>query len=822
MLVTEVFISFLFFFWGEGGEQYVDRLRRAGDKARLVAALPLTVPARGLFRRRTFSRSLRDYRLSLLGAMVTIDKNRIFEAERWLKRADSIWDLLSDFSLELRGDLHRKAGKFRKAADYYQSAAQLAYWKRRVEIRKKRLKVLLKAKDWPAVEAFFARFRYYARYFGGYRKFRWAQVSVKYFQKKWSEVAGLLKSFSIRYAGTEEARRAEKLLADLVRKGFAPKGSAELSPRDRWKKLQSLALYDPPNALRKLQKFWKNLPKSEQTRPENLTTYLYLKGEIARRTGNFRRAEELYTELLKKPLSETTRFNVLKRLWRVYRYTGDFRKAAELFEGQLKKLTPGENRCQVVHWAGWLALYGEEFSKAGELFQSQLDECPSSPKLFWRLKWLVAWTQFRDGALDEALKSLEQFDVSSARYISPLLLDYWKSRIEELSGNWRKALMGYLQLYRSYPLSYYGILARERLLFWRELLLSSPKNSEYLKRALGSYLFRVLNGNSVVKLFFSELIGPSEGRGRGYSKESLLGARGGAGASGGAEDESRFRASFLDCCRVDSAFPVLRRCMNWSSVKEKKGCRYVLRAAIFDFLGLKERAVEEFYRARYLVRRELKLLTPLLRWLHQHRFHHLSVKLARLGYRELSKAIKFKVERLKLLYPPAYREEVLKWAGKFGVSPFLIWAIMREESLYHPAATSYVNARGLMQIMPYTARKIAKILKHSYGNDDHLYRPELSIKFGAWYLSELSKKFEGNIILTAAAYNAGPLQVSAWLSRRKYLPPDIFVEEIILSQTRGYVKRIFRSFAIYSALYRRLPPPKLPPMAVKILSNVDF
>jgi soluble lytic murein transglycosylase len=82
-----------------------------------------------------------------------------------------------------------------------------------------------------------------------------------------------------------------------------------------------------------------------------------------------------------------------------------------------------------------------------------------------------------------------------------------------------------------------------------------------------------------------------------------------------------------------------------------------------------------------------------------------------------------------------------------------------------------------------------------------LVRPEVSIRIGAAYLGELLRRYDGSEALALAAYNAGDAPVKSWLRARGSLPLDAFVEEIPIQETRGYVKRVLRSYAAYRALY---------------------
>ena len=157
-----------------------------------------------------------------------------------------------------------------------------------------------------------------------------------------------------------------------------------------------------------------------------------------------------------------------------------------------------------------------------------------------------------------------------------------------------------------------------------------------------------------------------------------------------------------------------------------------------------------------------------------------------------------KKEEWRLLYPTPYLEVVLKLAGEFNVPVQLIYSIMRAETYYRESLSSNVGALGLMQIMPQTFEKISKFggIKIKDPMD-----PYDSMKASVWYLSKLLKRFDNNLIAATAAYNAGPHNVSDWISRYGGKEAYLFVEMIPYKETRDYVKKVMRFYMIYSYIY---------------------
>lgn len=157
----------------------------------------------------------------------------------------------------------------------------------------------------------------------------------------------------------------------------------------------------------------------------------------------------------------------------------------------------------------------------------------------------------------------------------------------------------------------------------------------------------------------------------------------------------------------------------------------------------------------------------------------------------------------KLLYPYAYRDVLDVMAQSSGVDPFLVLGVMRAESVYDLDARSIVGARGLMQIMPFTAIRIARVMNDSRFTLKDLPRPELNIGYGAFYLKMLLDYYKGNPFLAIAAYNGGPVSVDRWVSRFGDLEIDEFVETIPFRETRRYVKTVFKNYNQYKNIWQQ-------------------
>lgn len=156
----------------------------------------------------------------------------------------------------------------------------------------------------------------------------------------------------------------------------------------------------------------------------------------------------------------------------------------------------------------------------------------------------------------------------------------------------------------------------------------------------------------------------------------------------------------------------------------------------------------------------------------------------------------------EIAYPRAFRELVVTHSESAdGLDPDLLQALMREESALDPKASSWAGAVGLCQLMPGTAAGVATQLRLQVPGRAALLEPDLNIRLGARYLADLVGRFAGVMPYALASYNAGPTAVSRWRQERPSVDLDAWVESIPLLETRGYVKRVLKSYSAYKLLY---------------------
>ncbi len=157
--------------------------------------------------------------------------------------------------------------------------------------------------------------------------------------------------------------------------------------------------------------------------------------------------------------------------------------------------------------------------------------------------------------------------------------------------------------------------------------------------------------------------------------------------------------------------------------------------------------------------------------------------------------------RWRLVYPVIYYDLIQKYADETGNNAPLMLSIAREESYFDPLAQSIAGASGLMQLMPSTANEINNKFKLGMLIPSSLFNPEQNIKIGNYYYEFLRNNLQGHDISSVAAYNGGIGSIQRWKTSLYYNDTDEFVEQIPYSETKNYVKKVFRTYWNYIRIY---------------------
>lgn len=174
---------------------------------------------------------------------------------------------------------------------------------------------------------------------------------------------------------------------------------------------------------------------------------------------------------------------------------------------------------------------------------------------------------------------------------------------------------------------------------------------------------------------------------------------------------------------------------------------------------------------------------------------------ARLARRALMAGAAADGRTYRLLYPLPRAEQVEAAATGAGVSPLLVAALIRQESLWDERATSKAGARGLMQVMPATGAQVARRLRLSGWDAERLYDPYVNLRIGTAYLADMLARCERDLVCALAGYNAGPSRIQRWRTRPGAEDRDFLIERMQFTETREYVKTVYKNLALYRSLY---------------------
>jgi soluble lytic murein transglycosylase len=180
-------------------------------------------------------------------------------------------------------------------------------------------------------------------------------------------------------------------------------------------------------------------------------------------------------------------------------------------------------------------------------------------------------------------------------------------------------------------------------------------------------------------------------------------------------------------------------------------------------------------------------------------------------------------ELKKWAHPLVYSRQVMNAWRNHALSPALLLALIRTETAYQADVISTSNARGLMQLLPATAAKVAQALNEEEPAPLDLFEPDLNIRYGSWYLASLIEGF-GHEALALAGYNGGPYNIKSLILAKPAMPLDVFIESLNAEETVNYVKRVIENRYIYEMAYlgRAIRPDLTGPLPSPRPSLPDF
>ena len=365
----------------------------------------------------------------------------------------------------------------------------------------------------------------------------------------------------------------------------------------------------------------------------------------------------------------------------------------------------------------------------------------SSGKDAERAHWRVAWKHYRSGRFESARRLLEQQVLRFPNSTTVAAALYWLGRLAE-NQQPAVALAYFRKTSENFPQYFYGTMARRRL----------SDRSAAARWGGGWVVPASAVPSNVAGVLAAVPTYRPDPMGIGLPAESLA---------------RRLRAQALEAAwLLDLATMELQ-----SAATD---------AAVFRYLQL-DLARLEHNRGRFLhAIRHFRKAFP----------NYLAYRPEELGRKEW-----------ELVFPLPWWLLVEAEAERRGLDPYLVAALIRQESAFQPRAVSRAGARGLMQLLPSTARLVARKMGRPRPSRTRLFDPQTNVELGTQYLSQVLQRYDGRLEAALASYNAGPGRVDAWLARGEYRDPAEFIESIPFTETRNYVKAVLRNVAVYRRLY---------------------
>lgn len=350
------------------------------------------------------------------------------------------------------------------------------------------------------------------------------------------------------------------------------------------------------------------------------------------------------------------------------------------------------------------------------------------------------WTHLYHNEFKEAQKLAKQFDlIKKSKQILDARLKFWIAYIHEELKETNEAISLYEDIVFNHPLSYYGIMATKKL---QTLKPDSPAVPFYANNSVQSVSPASLNLKDLDEDHISSLV--------------------------------RLKA----WAKIDSARLLtleLKRLNNHS----------------MPMFLVKNTTEKQLYLKSDLHLLNAKIIQSSQNYLATFRYLYQVLD---------KKEVIFNRQLLEILYPRPYLEVLSRTLKKENLDPIVVLALIRQESVFNPLARSPVGARGLMQLMPNTAKRFKRSVR-----DKHLINPELNIDIGTKYFRGLLKRYDGNLVYVLSAYNAGESRVERW--KNLYFDTDETIlkniEAIPFLETRNYVKLIFRNIYFYKLLIEK-------------------
>jgi soluble lytic murein transglycosylase len=470
-------------------------------------------------------------------------------------------------------------------------------------------------------------------------------------------------------------------------------------------------------------------------------------------------------------------------LFYIAQRAGELSKSEDLINKIILKAENKKQKNEFIFQKAFLFYQTKKYSEAIVILNKLISDHPSNHKKrknseYDDLTWLRAWCYYLNKDYGLARKDFlknQEWTRDKSRNL------YWLAQSEWALSNQMQALEYFKRL--ALPVlegrffNYYNYLAWVRYETNKTLASNDTLKNQISLMKTGKGMYMLPDGSSdsqelvsQYREYFDEISTTDEGDIQVVNQDSVIASQ-----------------SETEGIVIESSAQ-LKKEVTWADHLLEWGYADLAKWHLFD--------VEKSFKTR-------KSAEPLISYYLDKKFYYRALTLMQRVTPIQDKRISLKEDELlwKSIYPKAYELNVKSEAMLRKVDPYLIWAIMKAETQFKPDAISPVGAVGLMQFMPYTSQKVAQILKERDHDPKSLFQPDAAVQHGAVYLKKLSREFDDQLPLVAAAYNGGPHRVKLWLRNFGDIDFDVFVEHIPFGETRTYVKRVLSFMKTYQRLY---------------------
>ncbi len=471
--------------------------------------------------------------------------------------------------------------------------------------------------------------------------------------------------------------------------------------------------------------------------------------------------------------------------------SGEVQSAVGSYYEAYKLSTKSKQGRQALYQSAFLSYQFQDYDGAGRRFREFLKVYPKSG-LTRDAQWNLAWLQYLKGDFKGAYQGLTQLREVRKRgrlQSSEDRIEYWRGMSLYRMGKVDQARAIFERLSRDKLLGYYSIASHARL---KKIMASLPAGPSTFGNRDDSRRLTRFSWNEF-------LIASPDGESTFRASEETESEEN-VTITQFTSEEAEGEESEVDSVQEHGKSQVVND--NASDFKTPALAERFEKARDLMIIGLNDWAKWDLYEIERQTKNKDYLRTLMNEYKTVEHYHRASY----LGHSIFAPARAAQgIEGVRFLwefaYPKAYAENVEPSAKEFKIPSELVWGIMKAESQYRRDAISPVGALGLMQIMPYTGKKVAQLLNQNNFKVSMLLEPNHAVRIGSRYLSRLMQSFDQVIPFVAAAYNAGPHRVRTWVAHFGTLEMDEFIEHIPFLETRNYVKRVVSNSYVYGKIY---------------------